>query len=183
MLFRSYFPTGFFRDVKRIKDMDLTIYLIKSVPGNAFSGLTDKEFMDDIRITLVAGDMYSVVHHEIMHYIDAYLSLCMWPGSPEDGWEDLNPPGFQYGSFISSYNYDITKRNTDAFFLNNYGQTNYLEDRATIFGDLMFRAYAPTGCYAADSPVHAKAMLIAAQIKQYFPSVQKASSLRWMRFL
>lgn len=179
----SYYPNNFFKEMKS-QGMPVTFYLVKSVPNNAFAGLTDKEFTNDIKITLTTYGLFSyTANHEIMHYIDAYLAIKMWPNSLEESWNLMNPPGYLYGSFIASYNYHATNHTHGGYFIRDYGQTNYLEDRATIFEYIMTRAYPNNGCMDRDEPIRKKADLIAQQIETYFSSVSPSVTEHWERFL
>lgn len=165
------YPTGFFKD---FKGMPLTIYLVKSVPNNAFAGFTDKQFMNDIKITIV-DDYYSfsyTLNHEIMHYIDAYLEIKMYPIDPFEEYKKLNPSGFEYGNINESYNYGYNAQIRGMYFLNNYSQTEVREDRAEIFKQMMTRVYKPVGMFDEGEVMRKKALIISGQIKTYFPSAK-----------
>lgn len=165
------YPTGFFKD---FKGMPLTIYLVKSVPNNAFAGFTDKQFMNDIKITIV-DDYYSfsyTLNHEIMHYIDAYLEIKMYPADPFLEYKKLNPVGFEYGNTNETYNYGYNGQIKGMYFLNNYSQTEVREDRAEIFKQMMTRVYKPAGMFDEGEVMQKKALIISEQIKNYFPSAK-----------
>lgn len=166
--FKKY-PTGFFRD---FKGMPLTIYLVESVPNNTFTGYTDREFMNNIKITLVDSYFFSyTLNHEIMHYIDAYLEIKMYPNDPYQEYEKLNPPGFTYGNAREEYNYAYDNRIDGIYFLNSYSQLNVREDRAEIFKQIVSRPYKPVGMFPEGGVLRKKALIISEQIRTYFPSV------------
>lgn len=179
----KYYPKGFFKDFLKI-DMPLTIILIDSVQNDGFAGLTDKEFYDDIRITITTKGVFNyVLNHEIMHYIDTYLTIKQNEQYIKNDWIKLNPVGYQYGSFISDYNYNMSNHKNGAYFIENYAQTNISEDRAKTFEYMMSRAYAPAGCFEEGETIRKKAELIAKQIKNNFPSASNATTRHWERFI
>ena len=91
------YPKNFFQDFNS-KGMPLTIYLIKSA-NESFSGFTDYQFMNDIKMTLATNYEFEyTLHHEMMHYIDCYLNIVMYPKTPYEEYETLNPLGFTYGN-------------------------------------------------------------------------------------
>lgn len=164
------YPSGFFKD---FNGMPLTIYLVESVPNNAFAGFTDKQFMNDIKITMV--DSYSfpyTLNHEIMHYIDAFLEIKMYPNNPYDEYMSLNPEGFSYGNVNESYNYGYNSQIKGAYFLNSYSQSSVSEDRAEIFKHMITRVYKPAGMFDEGEVMKKKALIISEQIKTYFPSAK-----------
>lgn len=162
------YPSGFFRD---FEGMPLTIYLVESVPGNSFVGFTDKEFMNDIKITLVKDFSFSyTLNHEIMHYIDAYLEIKMYPNDPYQEYVQYNPEGYQYGNVNPAYNYGYNGQTTGAYFLSSYAQSNVREDRAEVFKQMMTRVYKPVGMFNDGEVLKNKALLLSSQIKTYFPS-------------
>lgn len=174
------YPKGFFNDFNK-KGMPLTIYLIKNANGS-FSGFTDYQFMNDIKLTLATNyDFEYTLHHEIMHYIDCYLNIVMYPKTPYDEYETFNPTGFKYGSATSTQIYNMASNQRGAYFVSQYGATNVAEDRAEVFKFMMARAYAPIGCFEKDEIIRKKAEIISKQIKTYFPSV--TGSAHWDRFI
>lgn len=162
------YPTGFFRE---FSGMPLTIYLVSSVPGNVFSGFTDREFMSDIKITLTENYFFEyTLNHEIMHYIDAYLEIKMYPNNPYDEYMALNPVGFNYGQVNKTYNYGNNGNIKGAYFISDYAQSAVREDRAELFKNMITRIYKPAGMFDNDEVLQKKALIIDKQIRQYFKS-------------
>ncbi len=169
------YPTGFF---KEFDGMPLTIYLVTSVPGNAFAGFTDKEFMNNIKITLTDNFLFEYTfNHEIMHYIDAYLEIKMYPRNPYDEYMNLNPQGYQYGKPIQSYNYGYNQQVRGAYFLNDYSQSNVREDRAEVFKQMITRLYKPVGMFNNGETLQRKALVIDQQIRDNFKTAK--GTLYW----
>lgn len=163
------YPSGFFRE---FSGMPLTIYLVSSVPGNAFSGFTDREFMNDIKITLTENYFFEyTLNHELMHYIDAYLEIKMYPDNPYDEYMALNPQDFNYGTINKAYNYGNNGVIRGAFFIDDYAQSSVREDRAELFKNMITRLYKPAGMFDNGEVLQKKALIIDKQIRQYFKSV------------
>lgn len=174
------YPKGFFNDFKK-EGMPLTIYLVKGVNG-AFAGFTDYQFMNNIKLTLVTNYNFEyTIHHELMHYIDCYLDIKMYPNEPYSEYEALNPNGFVYGSAKEEYVYNMASRPRGTYFVTSYSTTHVREDRAEVFQYMTARAYAPIGCFEPNEVIRKKAEIISKQIKTYFPSV--TGSAIWDRFI
>jgi len=180
----STYPTDFFRDFVN-EGMPLNLYLIENIEYNSFAGFFDREFFNDLKLTMTATYFFRrTLNHELMHYIDAYLEIVMYPDNPYDEWMTLNPDGYVYGSNIEEYNYHILNKPKGAYFLEAYGQVHEIEDRATIFEDMATRAYKPSNSYYDEGePIRKKAELIAKQIETYFPSVSPDTVEYWERFI
>lgn len=175
------YPVGFFKEMKDY-GMSLTLYIVKDIPGSEISGLTDSQIYSNIIISLKENLLFeTTLNHELMHYIDAYLNSKMYPNTVDTEWNLLNPPGYSYGSFNTSYDY-FPSMNNNAYFFSNYSQTNYKEDRATLFGDIMTRAYK-RGCYTNGYPLYSKIQLLAKQIDDGFNTVNSSTVEYWEKFL
>ncbi len=174
------YPNGFFKEMKDY-GMPLTIYLVNSISGNV-SGLTDAKDKSDIKIMIAPASLFeNTLNHEIMHYIDSYIKVKGYSIDINITIKDVNPIGFTYGDTSNEYVYYFTSID-NAYFLSAYGKTNYLEDRAVIFSDLMTRTF--TKDYYADStPINKKAKLISSQIKEHFNTLSNTGRYYWDRFL
>ena len=174
------YPNGFFKEMKDY-GMPLTIYLVNSISGNV-SGLTDATDKSDIKIMIAPASLFeNTLNHEIMHYIDSYIKVKGYSIDINITMKDVNPIGFTYGDTSNEYVYYFTSID-NAYFLSAYGKTNYLEDRAVIFSDLMTRTF--TKDYYADStPINKKAKLISSQIKEHFNTLSNTGRYYWDRFL
>ena len=174
------YPNGFFEEMKDY-GMPLTIYLVNSISGNV-AGLTDAKDKSDIKIMIAPASLFeNTLNHEIMHYIDSYIKVKGYSIDINITMKDVNPIGFTYGDTSNEYVYYFTSID-NAYFLSAYGKTNYLEDRAVIFSDLMTRTF--TKDYYADStPINKKAKLISSQIKEHFNTLSNTGRYYWDRFL
>ena len=174
------YPNGFFKEMKDY-GMPLTIYLVNSINGNV-SGLTDAKDKSDIKIMIAPASLFeNTLNHEIMHYIDSYIKVKGYPIDINNTMKDVNPVGFTYGDTSNEYVYYFTSVN-NAYFLSSYGKTNYLEDRAVIFSDLMTRTFTKD-YYDDGTPINKKAKLISSQIKEHFKTLSNTGRYYWDRFL
>lgn len=174
------YPNGFFEEMKDY-GMPLTIYLVNSISGNV-AGLTDAKDKSDIKIMIAPASLFeNTLNHEIMHYIDSYIKVKGYPIDINTTMKEVNPVGFTYGETSNDYVYYFTSVN-NAYFLSAYGKTNYLEDRAVIFSDLMTRTFAKD-YYDDGTPINKKAKLISSQIKEHFNTLSNTGRYYWDRFL
>ena len=174
------YPNGFFKEMKDY-GMPLTIYLVNSISGNV-SGLTDAKDKNDIKIMIAPASLFeNTLNHEIMHYIDSYIKVKGYPIDINNTMKDVNPVGFTYGDTSNEYVYYFTSVD-NAYFLSSYGKTNYLEDRAVIFSDLMTRTFTKD-YHANGTPINKKAKLISLQIKEHFNTLSNTGRYYWDRFL
>ncbi len=175
----SKYPDGFFKEVS---DSTLTFYFISSVEGNAFAGLIDHEFGDDIKITYAVDySSYNsyVINHEIMHWIDCIMSIRAYPKNYFSEYSKFNPSEFNYGTVQKDLSFWSNQK--IFYFVSDYAQTNVLEDRAETFSQMMSRSY-DNGIFASDSVLRQKALVISGQIKQYFKTAS-GKKCHWDQFI
>lgn len=176
------YPTNFFKEMKNSR-MNLTIYIIKNF-DNMTAGLTDGSNRSNVILTINTISFTSfeiTLHHEIMHYIDSYITYNIGSGVTESKMKQYNPEGFNYGAKGNEYVYNYNNPN-EAYFISTYGKTNFLEDRATIFADLM-TSTSKKNYYSNGTPLYNKAMLISNQIKENFNCVTSSNKGYWEKYL
>ena len=177
----AVYPSGFFPETMN-SGMNLTIYLVKRIGGN-ISGLT--ETWENGRVTVMLqtddGNYFpETMHHELMHYIDGFMRIAKGDNTAASRMAALNPPNYNYGD-TGSRAYVFTGANpTNAYFISTYGKTNYLEDRATIFADMVTRGSCPA-YYAKGYPLNEKAKSIAQQIESHVGVVSPNTTEYWER--
>ena len=180
----SRYPAGFFKEFNS-NGMSLTLNLLDQI-HNGLYGLSDSEFLSNVVISVATSSYLfeETLHHEILHYIDNYISTKMYPASPEDEYVKCNPAGYTYGNPDSSLSFKYTNAQT-AYFVADYGQTNYKEDRATLFPRLM-RPYISGGnefLKYPDSPLSCKARVLIKQIDNAFDTVNSSKAISWNKFV
>ena len=175
----SKYPKSFFTEIKN-KWKQVTIYLVKSINGSA-AGLTDNRNPNTVIILIDTGGLLfeSTLHHEIMHYIDCYLANIIGASTLENSMAQFNPQGFTYGNQNNDYVYRF---NDPYYFLSSYAKSNYKEDRAVIFEDMMFRSLKKE-YYVNGNPINEKAKVISKQLSTYFDSVSDNVVEHWERFI
>ena len=173
------YPNNFFFEINK-KWKSLTIYLVDQLTGNV-AGLTDNRNPNNVVILINTESLLfeSTLHHEIMHYIDCYLASIIGASALENSMKEYNPPGFTYGNQTTEYVYYYSN---PAYFLSAYSKSDYKEDRAVLFSDMMFRTLKKD-YYIAGNPINEKAKLISRQLEKYFDCVSSSTKENWERFI
>lgn len=175
------YPTDFFRETNSY-NMFLSIYLIEDFPDTDVLGYTDyKRPHNTIIIVKCDSSFANTLNHEIMHFIDHYINFKDSTNDVRYTWKKLNPKNYSYGTNEKSYVFSET-HSKYSFFLNNYAQTSFLEDRAVLFGDIMSNSVG-SDCYIYGTPLYKKMELLTVQIDYYFDCVDFTSLPYWSRFL
>ena len=173
------YPSSFFNEIKN-KWKNLTIYLVEKV-GPSVAGLTDNKDSNTV-VILISTEGYlfeSTLHHEIMHYIDCYLADKIGAEAIEVSMNELNPEGFTYGNKTNEYVYYYSN---PAYFLSAYSKSDYKEDRAVLFSDMIFRTLKKD-YYTKGNPINEKAKVISNQLEKYFDCVSSSTTETWERFI
>ena len=173
------YPSSFFNEIKN-KWKNLTIYLVEKV-GPSVAGLTDNKDSNTV-VILISTEGYlfeSTLHHEIMHYIDCYLADKIGAEAIEASMNELNPEGFTYGNKTNEYVYYYSN---PAYFLSAYSKSDYKEDRAVLFSDMIFRTLKKD-YYTKGNPINEKARVISNQLEKYFDCVSSSTTETWERFI
>ena len=176
------YPNGFFKEMKD-NNVSLRIYIVNKIDGG-HSGMTDGRNQSNITVTIgTAGtNLFEyTLHHELMHYIDIYMRQKDPTLNLAEIMKSYNPEGFTYGDTSNEYVYFFTSVD-NAYFLSTYGKTNYLEDRAVLFSDMMTRT-TKRPYYNDGTPLNKKAKLINDQLHKYYNCVSKSAKEHWERFI
>ena len=175
----SKYPKAFFFEIKN-KWKQVTIDLVKNINGSA-AGITDNRNPNTVVILINTGGLLfeSTLHHEMMHYIDCFLANKMGAYALESSMMEFNPEGFNYGYQNNDYVYRYAN---PYYFLSAYAKTNYKEDRAVIFEDLMSRTWKRE-YHTKGNPINEKAKVISSQISAHLSSVSDNVTEYWERFI
>lgn len=175
----SRYPSTFFPEIKR-KWKQVTIDLVKKI-NNSAAGLTDNRNPNTVVILINTGSLLfeSTLHHEMMHYIDCYLANKIGASALENSMMEHNPSGFTYGNQNNDYVYRYAN---PYYFLSGYAKTNYKEDRAVIFEDLMTRTWKRE-YHVKGNPINEKAKVISKQMSMYLDSVSDNVTESWEKFI
>lgn len=172
----SLYPSQFFQEI-RSSGYSLTIYLIKRYSTNNVTGVTDSSTKNVVISIATDYPFAESFNHEVFHYIDNYI---YFRGGRYTTWNNLNPLGYQYGNVNSSLSYTTT-RLSDAYFVNNYAQTDEYEDRASTFEYMM--ASSKISCFSVGRPIWLKAKYISEQLDLFFDSVRPDVTEYWERYV
>lgn len=175
----SRYPSTFFPEIKR-KWKQVTIDLVKKI-NNSAAGLTDNRNPNTVVILINTGSLLfeSTLHHEMMHYIDCYLAASVRASTLENSMMEYNPSGFTYENQNNDYVYRYAN---PYYFLSGYAKTNYKEDRAVIFEDLMTRT-CKREYHVKGNPINEKAKVISKQMDMYLDSVSDNVTESWEKFI
>lgn len=172
----SVYPAGLFNETKQ-GGYTLTIYLLKRYSQDNVTGITDST-TKNVLISLATDYSFEEsLHHEIYHYIEKYMYT---RGANYTTWNTLNPPDFKYGTTNSAFSY-TTANNINAYFVNDYAQTDEYEDRASTFEYLMSNSEA--GCLKTGTTIWKKAKYICEQIDAVFKTVTPSVTEYWERYV
>ena len=172
----SLYPEDFFREIRR-GGYPLTIHLIKRYSTANVTGVTDSSNRK-VSISIATDyDLADSIHHELYHYIEKYIFTF---GFRFTSWDTLNPLGFTYGTVNSSYSY-ATTYSENAYFVNNYAQTDQYEDRASTF-EYMMKSSKISG-FNNGNVLWNKAKIMCEQIDYYLESVNSYTTEYWERHI
>lgn len=170
------YPAGFFQEMKN-NGYTLTLYLIKRYSTNNVTGITDSTNRNVIISIATDYSFAESFHHEVYHYIEKYL---FYKGARYTTWNSLNPNDFRYGTSNNSLSYNITF-SSNAYFVNNYAQTDEYEDRASTFEYMT--AQVEASCLQTGTPIWLKSKYISEQIEAVFQTVSPTTTEYWERYV
>lgn len=172
----SLYPSNFFAEIRNY-GYQLTIYLIKEYSQKNVTGITDST-NNNVVISIASNYAFAEsFHHEIYHYIEKYIYS---KGGRYTTWNNLNPKDFQYGTVNRNLSYSSTN-DKNAYFVNNYAQTDEEEDRASTFEYMT--ATSRKSCFDDNVPIKLKAKTICEQINAVFHSVNSNTQEYWERYV
>lgn len=180
----AYYPPGFLQTLSG-KFSGINICIVRQIRGAPESGSVDIaggiQFWDgyEAYIVLAAGhDTEQTLYHELCHLID---TVVLTESTAYDGWEFLNPKGFQYANTYShAMNANDWLQAGWESFLDNHSLSYAKEDRARIM------EYAMTAGNADrfESPyLHAKLELLCTGIRDAFDLEEAEEAFLWEQYL
>ena len=172
----ALYPNSFFKEINT-GNYNLSIYLLKRYSQKNVTGITDSTSQHVI-ISLATDYSYiESLHHELYHYIEKYMYK---RGANYTTWNLLNPDGFSYGNINKGYSF-TNGNNRNAFFVNDYAQTDPYEDRASTFEYMM--AQSEASCLQTGTTIWKKAKYMCEQIDAVFQTVSPNVTEYWERFV
>ena len=174
------YPNGFFQEISN-GGIPLTIYLIDEFSVDGVTGVTDSNNRFANIVVAIAYSFEETFFHESYHYIERYM---LKRGLNFSSWDSYNPSQFRYDknqdNAIHSYSYN-RMFSDDAYFVNDYAQTDASEDRASTFEYMMDKTKA--SCLNNGRPIWRKARVISNTIETVFNTVSPSTVEYWERFL
>lgn len=130
----------------------------------------------DISSTTEDSDYSPTFYHEFMHTIDAALYE---KREEYEGWEELLPEDFEYNVYEQTEDkvlYSVKLK--DVYFVDSYGKTNQLEDRATIMAAMMDFGM---DYYKKCAPLYKRMQYMDEILKKNFRTVRECDNPYWAR--
>jgi len=188
--FLSLYPQGFLQTAAaQTSSGCIQICLVRSILGNtdadgAVNEAVGLQYWDDNRnvylcLSMSHGGLFRNACHEMSHIIDSrVLTYC----KAYDGWNSLNPAGFQY-----TYDYtglssgsNLWTAGADRAFIDRYSTTFPKEDRARI---MEYAVEAGNGDYFSSETMQKKLRTICLGIREAFGLKGTSEVLIWEQYL
>lgn len=174
------YPSGFFNEIND-GGIPLTIYLIDEFSIDGVTGVTDSNNSFANIVIAIEYSFDETFFHESYHYIERFM---LKKGVSFKSWNSFNPASFSYdkdqSNAIHEYSYNRNFKE-DAYFVNDYAQTDASEDRASTFEYMMDTSKA--SCLNNGKNVWKKAKFICTSIESVFKSVSPSVTEYWERHL
>ena len=166
------FGSEFFKEFIHDDYTGMRIYLVSEIKSEDFSkGGEAFRYYDKYAIIANSVDYKRTLCHEIMHSMEDAVSAKKKTMFKK--WKDYNPKGYKYkvdyDQYASSYQYSITYGKGDIYFIDNYAQTNELEDRARIFENICMNTPEDIKKYPF---ILKKAEYEEEEIKKFYPMLE-----------
>lgn len=167
------FGSEFFKEFIHDDYTGMRIYLVSDIKSEDFSKNGEAlRYYDKYAIIANSVDYKRTLCHEIMHSIEDAVSAKN--KTMFKNWSSYNPKGYKYkvnyDQYASSYQYSITYGKGDIYFVDNYSQTNELEDRARIFKNVCMSTTEDIKKY----PLLLKKAEYEEEIKKFYPMLKES---------
>ena len=116
----------------------LRIYITDRIESEDSLNGEELKYYDKYAVIVNTSDYKRTLYHELMHALEDVVNYRGNEIFTE--WNSYNPKGFKYKTkynmFDDYYEYTPEYGSGDVYFVDNYGETNELEDRARIFENI-----------------------------------------------
>ncbi len=170
----SLFGHDLFNEFIHDKYKGLKIYLVSQIKSDMDKSGEELRYKDEYVIIIKPDDYKRTLCHEITHALENAAS---YKGNNIfSKWSNYNPKGFKYkfnyNEYDQPYKYTIDYKKGDVYFIDNYSQTDSMEDRARIFENICMN----TTQIINDNPyLLKKAQYEVSEIKKYYPMLENSS--------
>ena len=170
----NLFGKEFFDEFKYGDFTGISIYLASSIKSNMNMSGEAFRYYDKFLMISLTDNYKSNLCHELMHTMESALEVKNKKIFTR--WSSYNPKGFKYKITFnendSDYKYTIKYGKGDIYFIDNYSQTNELEDRATIFEKVCMNDAKDI----INNPyLFKKAKYIESEILKYYPMLKDSA--------
>ena len=150
------------------------IYIASTIESpNPIDG-EEFKYYDKYTIIAQTSGFERTFYHELLHALEDAVTT-----KHQDifkNWNSYNPKGFKYGSFdyykiYSAQRYTIDFGSEDVYFIDNYSQTDEMEDRARIFENLAVKNTEKITKYPN---ILKKAKYEMEELIKYYPSLSES---------
>ena len=152
----------------------LRIYLTNEIKSDDFS-MNGQAFRyyDNYAIIANSSDYKRTICHELMHSLEDAVNAK--GKSIFKKWNKYNPDDFKYRidyqEYVDAYEYTVPYGKGDIYFIDNYSQTNELEDRARIFENICMNT---TSDIKDNKYLLKKAEYEKSEILKYYPYLENS---------
>ena len=161
----------FFKEFVHGEYTGVRIYLVSeiisdfSMSGEAF------RYYDKYAVIAMSSDLKRTLYHELMHSLEDAVEAKN--KTIFSKWNSYNPKGYKYKETYdegaSEYKYTAYSESKEVYFIDNYSQTNGLEDRARIFENLCMQT---TKVITENPNILKKAKYLKDEIIKYYPMLK-----------
>ena len=167
------FGKDFFKEFIHDEYTGIRIYLVSQIKNDSFSMAGEAmRYYDTYTIITLTYDLKRTLCHELMHTLeDAVFAKRNY--DMFDKWSSYNPKDFKYKinykEYDPVYEYTIDYGKGDVYFIDNYSETNELEDRARVFENICMNT---TDDIMNNQYLLKKAQYEEEEIKKYYPMLE-----------
>ena len=168
------FGEDFFKELIHDEYTGLRIYLASDIESDFSMDGEAFRYYDKYAIIMRSSGGKRTLCHELMHSLeDAVFAKNKKMFSK---WNKYNPKGFKYKESYNenagSYEYTPTYGKGDVYFVDNYSQTDELEDRARIFENICMNT---TDTIKNNSYLLKKAEYLESEVLLYYPMLKNTT--------
>lgn len=200
--FLDQLPAGMIKEALLMPYTDFAIYLCGPIMQKSSEGIsypagfsTEEGSLRYLALDVQDSAFLSTLHHEFMHLLEDRLSQTAYEVDKPVFmfWDNLGPKEAEHHGFALTYtdasgdtffNLDYTALHEDAqahpdrvWFVDAYSRTWPLEDRARLFEHMM--TTSPSADPFIFPHLRKKAQILAALLRQSFPSLQAVATAPW----
>ncbi len=171
----ALFGKDFFNEFIHGEYKGLRIYLTNNITSNEFSKSGEAfRYYDNYAIIANSYDYKRTLCHELMHSLEDAVDAKNKPMLKK--WNSYNPKGFKYkinyNEYDTPYKYTLSYDKGDVYFIDNYSQTNELEDRARVFENICMNT---TNEIMENEHLLNKAKYLEEEILKYYPMLKETT--------